>query len=140
MNTFKKTTLYTALAGIGAFGMAGTASAVHVNADGLGQVLIYPYYTVQNQVGPLRDVGVHHQRPVQQVNEVPAVDLIAELRRVGLLLDDLHHDPAELRGGVRDIEGVAGLRSPVAGGREDEVGRVRCQSGTACDRRRVSRL
>ena len=49
MNTFKKTTLYTALAGIGALGMAGTASAVHVNPDGLGQVLIYPYYTVQNQ-------------------------------------------------------------------------------------------
>jgi len=52
MNTFKKTTLYSALAGIGALGIAGTASAVHVNADGLGQVLIYPYYTVQNQ-GPL---------------------------------------------------------------------------------------
>jgi len=47
MNTFKKTTLYTALAGIGALGMAGTASAVHVNPDGLGQVLIYPYYTTQ---------------------------------------------------------------------------------------------
>ena len=47
MNTFKKTTLYTALAGIGALGMAGTANAVHVNPDGLGQVLIYPYYTVQ---------------------------------------------------------------------------------------------
>ena len=49
MNTFKKTTLYTALAGIGALGMAGTASAVHVNPDGLGQVLIYPYYTVNSQ-------------------------------------------------------------------------------------------
>jgi len=47
MNTFKKTTLYTALAGIGALGMAGTANAVHVNPDGLGQVLIYPYYTTQ---------------------------------------------------------------------------------------------
>ena len=47
MNTFKKTTLYTALSGIGALGMAGTANAVHVNPDGLGQVLIYPYYTTQ---------------------------------------------------------------------------------------------
>ena len=47
MNTFKKTTLYTALTGIGALGMAGTANAVHVNPDGLGQALIYPYYTVQ---------------------------------------------------------------------------------------------
>src|SRR5438876_4722992 len=53
MNTFKKTTLYTALAGIGALGMAGTASAVHVNPDGLGQVLIYPYYTTQTP-GPLQ--------------------------------------------------------------------------------------
>jgi hypothetical protein len=58
MNTFNKTTLYTALAGIGAFGMAGTANAVHVNADGLGQVLIYPYYTVQNQ-GPLGIAAVN---------------------------------------------------------------------------------
>ena len=49
MNTFKKTTLYSALAGIGALGMAGTASAVHVNPNGLGQVLIYPYYTVNAQ-------------------------------------------------------------------------------------------
>src|SRR5204863_8637630 len=47
MNTFKKTTLYTALAGIGALGMAGTANAVHVNPDGLGPVLIHPYYTTQ---------------------------------------------------------------------------------------------
>ena len=31
-------------AGIGA---AGTASAVHVNPDGLGQVLLYPYYTTE---------------------------------------------------------------------------------------------
>lgn len=32
-------------AGIGA---AGTASAVHVNPDGLGQVLLYPYYTTES--------------------------------------------------------------------------------------------
>lgn len=35
------------LVGLGAMGVAGTASAVHVNPDGLGQVLIYPYYTVR---------------------------------------------------------------------------------------------
>ncbi|HRQ56929.1 MAG TPA: hypothetical protein PLN31_05890 [Azoarcus taiwanensis] len=28
---------------------AGTAHAVYVNPDGLGQVLLYPYYTVQNE-------------------------------------------------------------------------------------------
>jgi hypothetical protein len=34
------------LAGLaGAAGLAGTAQAVNLNPDGLGQVLIYPYYT-----------------------------------------------------------------------------------------------
>ena len=48
MKTFKRKTFYTAvLAAIGAIGAVGTASAVNVNPDGLGQVLIYPYYTVR---------------------------------------------------------------------------------------------
>lgn len=48
MNTFKRKSLYAAvLAGLGAMGVAGSASAVHVNPDGLGEVLIYPYYTVR---------------------------------------------------------------------------------------------
>lgn len=42
----KKKLLMTAM--VAALGGVGTAQAVHVNADGLGQVLIYPYYTVQN--------------------------------------------------------------------------------------------
>lgn len=42
----KKSILHAAiLAGMAA---AGSAQAVHVNPDGLGQVLLYPYYTVQN--------------------------------------------------------------------------------------------
>jgi hypothetical protein len=37
------------LAGLaGAAGIAGTAQAVNMNPDGLGQVLIYPYYTVRD--------------------------------------------------------------------------------------------
>jgi len=46
----KKNTLTAAvLAGLtGAAGLVGTASAVNINPDGLGQVLIYPYYTVRN--------------------------------------------------------------------------------------------
>jgi hypothetical protein len=43
MNTFKKKSLYAALAGIGALGAAGAAQAVNVNPGGLGQVLLYPY-------------------------------------------------------------------------------------------------
>ena len=35
------------LAGLaGAAGIVGSAQAVNINPDGLGQVLIYPYYTV----------------------------------------------------------------------------------------------
>jgi len=49
MNTFTQKSLYAALAGLGAVGAAGTANAVHVNPDGLGQALIYPYFTVREQ-------------------------------------------------------------------------------------------
>jgi hypothetical protein len=49
MNTFKKKSLHAAvLAGLGALGAAGTADAVHLNPDGTGQVLVYPYYTVRS--------------------------------------------------------------------------------------------
>jgi hypothetical protein len=46
----KRNSLTTALlAGLaGAAGLATTAHAVNINPDGLGQVLIYPYYTVEN--------------------------------------------------------------------------------------------
>lgn len=48
MNAFKKKSIYLAVAvGLGAVGMAGTASAVNINTNGLGQVLIYPYYSVR---------------------------------------------------------------------------------------------
>jgi hypothetical protein len=48
MNTFNRKTLYAALAGLGALGATGAADAVNLSSDGLGQVLIYPYYTVRN--------------------------------------------------------------------------------------------
>ena len=46
----KRTSLTTAvIAGIaGVAGISNMASAVYLNNDGLGQVLIYPYYTVNN--------------------------------------------------------------------------------------------
>lgn len=52
MNTFKRKSLYAALAGIGALGATGAAQAVNVNPDGLGQALIYPYYTTQGTNAP----------------------------------------------------------------------------------------
>ena len=46
MNTFKRKALFTAvLAGLGA---AGTAEAVYLSPNNTGQVLVYPYYTVQS--------------------------------------------------------------------------------------------
>jgi hypothetical protein len=49
MNTFKRKALFTAvLAGLGA---AGTAEAVYLNPNSTGQVLVYPYYTVQSASG-----------------------------------------------------------------------------------------
>ncbi len=47
MNTFNKKSLYTAIAGLSALGVTDIAQAVHVNPEGLGQVLIYPYYTAR---------------------------------------------------------------------------------------------
>ena len=46
MNAFQRKSLYAALASVGALGATTTAQAVNVNPDGLGQVLLYPYYTV----------------------------------------------------------------------------------------------
>src|SRR5207244_2441763 len=46
MNSFQRKSLYAALAGVGALGVTATANAVAINPNGLGQVLIYPYYTV----------------------------------------------------------------------------------------------
>jgi hypothetical protein len=48
MNTFSKKSLHVALAGLSTLGLAGVAEAVMINPNGLGQVLVYPYYTVRN--------------------------------------------------------------------------------------------
>lgn len=47
MNAFQRKLLCAALASAGAVGVATTAQAVNLNPNGLGQVLIYPYYTVR---------------------------------------------------------------------------------------------
>lgn len=57
MNTFKQKSMYAAVcAGLAAAGAAGTAQAVHVSPDGLGQVLVYPYYTVRGGYNTLLTV------------------------------------------------------------------------------------
>jgi hypothetical protein len=49
MNTFNKKSLYAAVAGLSALGVTGAANAVSINPDGLGQALVYPYYTVREE-------------------------------------------------------------------------------------------
>lgn len=56
MNTFKQKALFSALAGAGALAMAGAANAVYINGDGMGQALIYPYYTVRTGTNTLLSV------------------------------------------------------------------------------------
>ncbi len=54
----KRNNLTTALvAGIaGVAGIASVSTAVNLNSDGVGQVLIYPYYTVNNEINTLLSV------------------------------------------------------------------------------------
>ena len=52
MKTINRKPLFLALAGITALGAVGTAQAVSVSQNGLGQVLIYPYYTVKGDPNP----------------------------------------------------------------------------------------
>ncbi len=69
MNTFKQKSLYAALAGLGALGATGVAQAVSVNPDGLGQALIYPYYTVRDvPVGPVGVAGAPYNSLLSVVN------------------------------------------------------------------------
>jgi hypothetical protein len=49
LKKLKRQVAYAAVAGaLASVGMVGSAQAVVVNSDGLGQVLIFPYYTVRN--------------------------------------------------------------------------------------------
>jgi len=52
MSTFKQKSLFAALAGLGVLGVVDSAQAVHINQDGLGQALVYPYYTARTTTGP----------------------------------------------------------------------------------------
>ncbi len=50
MNTFKKKSLIAALAGASTLIAAGAAQAVAISPEGLGEVLLYPYYTVRSKL------------------------------------------------------------------------------------------
>jgi hypothetical protein len=71
MNIFKKKALCAARATIGALGAAGAAHAVNLNPDGLGQVLIYPYYTTRND-----DAGNAFNSLLSVVNSTASVKAV----------------------------------------------------------------
>ena len=75
MNTFNKKSLYAAIAGLGALGAVGTAEAVHVNPDGLGQVLIYPYYTARTRTTGLF-VGSQYNTLLSVVNSTASAKAV----------------------------------------------------------------
>ncbi|TAG49438.1 MAG: hypothetical protein EAZ30_03295 [Betaproteobacteria bacterium] len=56
MSTFNKTKLASAIAAASCAVVAGQASAVYVNDGGLGEALIYPYYTVRGDNATLMSV------------------------------------------------------------------------------------
>ena len=51
MSTFKQKSLFATLAGLGVLGVVDSAQAVHINQDGLGQAMVYPYYTARTTTG-----------------------------------------------------------------------------------------
>lgn len=55
MKTFKQKAVFSAVASAAAM-LAGNAGAVNVNTDGLGEALIYPYYTTRNGAATLMSV------------------------------------------------------------------------------------
>lgn len=73
----KRTSLTTAvIAGIaGVAGIAGTANAVFINSDGLGEVLVYPYYTVNAGNSTLLSVvNTHNEGKAVKVRFLEAYD------------------------------------------------------------------
>ena len=132
MNTFNKKSLYAAIAGVSALGVTGTAEAVHVNPDGLGQVLIYPYYTVRTRVAARRSTSVHE----------PAVQLAA----VGRELDGVGEGRQGPLPGRQGLPRSAGLQPVPVGARRVDRGhhpdgrrRAASSRSTSPARRRSSR-
>jgi hypothetical protein len=72
MNSFQRKSLYAALAGVGALGVTTAAEAVNVNPSGLGQVLLYPYYTVRTDV----QLGNPYNSLLTVVNSTDSVKVV----------------------------------------------------------------
>jgi hypothetical protein len=76
MNTFKHKSLYAAVAGLGALAAAGTAQAVSVNPNGLGQALIYPYYTVRAVPSGVASIDAAYNSLLSVVNSTASAKAV----------------------------------------------------------------
>ncbi len=76
MNTFKHKSLYAAVAGLGALAATGVAQAVSVNHDGLGQALIYPYYTVRAIPSGVAGIDAAYNSLLSVVNSTASAKVV----------------------------------------------------------------
>lgn len=106
----KRNSLTTAiLAGLtGVAGMAGVANAVNINPDGLGQVLLYPYYTAREG----NDTMISVVNTTDQVKAVK-VRFMEALNSREVLDFNLYLSPYDVwTAGVTDLGGgVPGMRT-----------------------------
>lgn len=90
-------------------GVAGTSSAVNVNPDGIGQVLLYPYYTVNDDKSTFINI-------VNTTNQAKAVKVrLSEGVNTWEVLDfNLYLSPYDVWAGAitKDSDGDAILKSP----------------------------
>lgn len=103
----KKNSLTTAIiAGVaGVAGLAGVAHAVNLNPDGIGQVLLYPYYTVNGGNATLITVV-----NTADVGKAVKVRFLEALNSKEVLDFNLYLSPFDVwTGNVHDVGGNAGL-------------------------------
>ncbi len=71
MNAFTKKTLFAAIAGATVLGASGAAQAVAVSPNGMGEVLVYPYYTVKGSAA-----GVPYNTLISIVNSTDSTKAV----------------------------------------------------------------
>ncbi len=113
-NVLKKKALHVAVATALAGGMVQTASAVHWNPDGTGEVLIYPYWTVNATPGGSYDTLVSIVNTTDRVKAVKVRFL--EYKNSWEVLDfNLYLSPFDVwvaAVGDFDNDGIAEIRTP----------------------------
>ncbi|AUM00947.1 hypothetical protein B4966_12835 [Rhodocyclaceae bacterium] len=109
-------------------GFAGAAQAVYVNSDGTGQVLLYPYYTVQQTENGQWDTYVHIVNTTDQAKAVK-VRVLEGMNSQEVLDFNLYLSPQDVWTGVivRTAQGAALRTSDTSCTVGDIVGRPNSQ-------------